>query len=147
MKVRFFRLLWLTIFCVSIGIAMSSCGDDDSDDPKNEPALTSQQSIVGTWKGVWKDYTGVRDELMTAHIYGDGETGSIEIWWTHYLNMDQYYFTGKYVVSNNKLTLKGKYGIHRQTPNNEYNKTVSFTCKDDVLKFYFDCDNWILTKR
>ena len=100
--------------------------DDEPDDPnKGSGSDVNVENINGTWKGIFKGYTGTRDELITIIFSGSGNEGSVRIWWTHYLNMGQYYFTGDYKLSGNKLTLDGKMGQHGQIPSKPYNKTVT----------------------
>lgn len=140
---KYLMLLLVTTF----SLTFAACGGDDNDEPEvpSSSVAVTPQLLSGTWKGNFQDYTGIRDELMTIYW----RESSLEIWWTHYKNLDQYYFYGTYSIKDNKLTLKGLYGSHRHTINQEYERTVPIYMSEDhnTIKFEFDCDTWILTRR
>lgn len=140
----------MLMLITTLSLTIASCDKDDepgapaTEVPAHGPEVTPEL-LTGTWKGNFQDYTGIRDELMTIY-WGDS---SLQIWWTHYKNLDQYYFRGTYSVINNKLTLKGKYGSHGHSIDKDYERTVPIEMSDDhnTIKFEFDCDTWILTRR
>lgn len=149
MKFKDFFKIFFIAFLACVALTACEGNDDEPDDPnKGSGSDVNVENINGTWKGIFKGYTGTRDELITIIFSGSGNEGSVRIWWTHYLNMGQYYFTGDYKLSGNKLTLDGKMGQHGQIPSKPYNKTVTVKFIDkETMEFEFDVDTWIVTKR
>lgn len=145
---KLMKLLCAMMFGV---MALSFCacgGDDDNEDSPEMPSSSVKVTpdlLQGTWKGNFESYTGIRDELMTIY-WGDP---SLRIWWTHYKNLDQYHFRGDFSVKDNKLTLKGKYGKNGGSIDQDYERTVPIYMSEDhnTIKFEFDCDTWVLTRR
>ena len=137
----------MLLLVATLSLTFTSCGGDDNDEPDipTSKVPITPNLLKGTWKGVFKDYTGIRDELITIY-WSDN---SLQIWWTHYKNVGEYYFTGSYSVKGNMLTLSGKYGSKGHIVSYDYERTVPIEMSKDhnTIKFEFDCDTWILTRR
>lgn len=145
----------LMIFMLAVMTTMvTSCGGGD-DEPEAPNQVTGNAEVTaallsGTWKGVFDGYTGTRDELITMVCSPNNEKELyVQIWWSHYLNMDTQYFTGHGYVTGSKLRLVGKTCRNGQTPTNEYDRTVPIKMSKDkkTIEFEFDIATWILTKR
>lgn len=131
----------------TFSLTFVSCGGDDDDEPEvpSSSVVVTPQLLSGTWKGNFQDYTGIRDELMTIYW----SESFLQIWWTHYKNLDTYHFEGNYSIKDNKLTIKGRYGRKGHIFSQDYERTVPIYMSEDhnTIKFEFDCDTWILTRR
>lgn len=138
MKMKKFLKFFYVLLIGILSVGFVSCGGDE-DEPGNPETIAS---IVGTWSG-YREPQSPSAKSMTAKFYEDG---TCEMWWYDNPFIASYYLSGEYTITKKKLHIVGMYGEQGGRPYIEYDKTVNYSIKNEVLTFNFVLANSILTK-
>lgn len=100
MKKHFlFLSLLACVFCAS-SVVLSSCGDDDDNDPIEKPGNETAKSIVGAWSGIMEG-DEVSNRMVRVH-FNFKANGTFEQIMPAWEEIDY----GKYTVSGNVVTFE-----------------------------------------